>query len=172
MSRASRLELTANISVIVSAIMLSVFLVHNWNSQQRALEAQRPYKPGDHISTIKGLTNDHSSATLLLVLRSTCRFCNESVPFYRRLLDQVSHAQVKSVALMFDRQDIGVAYIAKVGLQVHQVLPVTNDSFASRVSGTPTLILLDKSGVVVNSWVGKISADAEQDVIRVVKAAG
>lgn len=171
MSRIGKLEVTANVSIIACALVFAALLVHNGVLQRSAREAQRPYQRGERIEKVGGLETDGSSATLLLVVRSTCHFCAESVPFYHRLLEQAAKKQVRAVAVVYDRADVGSAYVAASGLRVQQVVALERNELL-RVTGTPTLILLDKSGTVVNSWVGKLASDLETEVIEAVRHAG
>jgi hypothetical protein len=171
MSRTAKLEVVANMSIVISGIFFCALAGYTVIAQRSAREAQRPYHRGDQFDAVRGLETRGPSPTLLLVIRSTCRFCNESVPFYRRLLDESAKRRVRAVALMFDQPEAGTAYIARTGLHVQQVVAVDGSQLTG-IAGTPTLILLAKSGVVVNSWVGKLTADTETEVIEAVRRSG
>lgn len=53
-------------------------------------------------------------------------------------------------------------YLDKLGIKVDDVVQ-SPLSFAG-VSGTPTLLLIDNQGAVIDSWVGKLSEGAAEEV--------
>ena len=57
-------------------------------------------------------------------------------------------------------------YLRLHGLTVDQIVSVAQ----SRVRGTPTLLLVDRSGVIEAVWLGKVSRDVEQEIISAVTA--
>jgi len=59
-------------------------------------------------------------------------------------------------------------YLDELGVAIEEVKQAKLDSIG--VHGTPTLILVDNQGVVMASWVGKLSADGEADVLRRLQA--
>jgi hypothetical protein len=60
----------------------------------------------------------------------------------------------------------GREYLSSLGIIVADVLNVPRQSF--EVKGTPTLILVDDKGAVVNSWTGKLAPTEESAVISKV----
>jgi len=58
----------------------------------------------------------------------------------------------------------GQKYLSKLGVSVDEVRQLPLDKIG--VQGTPTLILLDASGIVRNSWVGFLPPEAELDVLN------
>lgn len=170
MKRAVSLEAVANISIIVSAVVFCVVMLRVARVPADAHDATRPYLPGERIEAIKGIEPSTAKPTLLLVVRSTCPFCTQSMPFYRQLLDRASALHVRAVALVFDRQEVGEAYLETNGLSPHQTIALDGNQLV-RVKATPTLILIDASGKVINSWVGKLGSQAESEVIEALRRA-
>src|SRR5690242_2897322 len=89
-----RIELLANVSIIIVAVLLGVVLVKqlvlNKNTQPaRPASAGREVSRGDKVS-VSGVEWAKNSHTLLLVLQKGCHFCTESAPFYQRLIKQTS----------------------------------------------------------------------------------
>lgn len=166
MSWLKRLEIAANVGIVLTAVLFAIAVRHVLTSERAAQEASRPYQPGEAVD-LPGLDTERSSATLVLFVRSTCPYCTESMPFYRRLLDHASKGRMRAVAVVLEQRETGAAYLAAHGLTVQNVLTIDR-SRPSRVKGTPTLILLDKSGRVVNSWVGKLAGQAENEVMGAI----
>jgi len=59
--------------------------------------------------------------------------------------------------------DVGKKYLNDLGVAVDDVKQAQLNSIG--VQGTPTLLLINKDGVVVNAWRGKLPADKEREVI-------
>lgn len=106
-----------------------------------------------------------SDKTLLLVLSETCRFCDESAAFYQRLLTQFSDRRKIQFLAIFP-QDVVRAkkHLADLRVAVEEV--VQSPLPPLKVGATPTLILVDNSGKVLASWVGKLSPSGEADLIE------
>ena len=105
-----------------------------------------------------------SPRTLIMALHSECAFCLESMPFYRRVTNRMSDSQIV-VAAMWDDTNVG-QYLAQ-----HKVVPdalVHVDAETLPVSGTPTLLMVDATGLVTHAWVGMLTPDLEADVLRAV----
>lgn len=168
-----KLEVLANISVIVIAILVGTVLVKRYwlpPSTQGTAQAS-PSNPstkgvqtGTRI-TLPGIDWRKSSRTLLLVLSTNCRFCTESAPFYVKLQDQKS-SDVRIVAVLPQPIADAKTYLDKLGVRVSEV--AQSDLRSVGVSGTPTVLMINKEGVVTDSWVGKLSDDAAARVINLV----
>jgi hypothetical protein len=68
------------------------------------------------------------------------------------------------MAVLPQKPEEGVAYLAKLGLQVGDVRQ--GSLSALRIPGTPTLLLVDRQGIVQNVWVGKLSGNEETQVLN------
>ena len=105
-----------------------------------------------------------SNKTLLLVLSATCRFCDESAPFYQQLTTRFPDRQlVQFVAVFPQGVDSATKHLSDLGVRIAEVKQSRLSSLG--VTGTPTLILVDASGKVIDSWVGKLSPADESAVI-------
>jgi len=100
-------------------------------------------------------------STLLLVVSPSCHICSESMPFYQRL------AKDSAARMLFAVPEAaaGKAYVAQNNLAQVNVGELT-PAAAAGIRGTPTLLLLDASGIIRRQWVGKISSSAEAEVTR------
>jgi hypothetical protein len=121
--------------------------------------------------SVKNLPLDFAAPrkTLVLVVKSSCPYCTASMEFYKRLanLDRVRSDQVRFVVAGPEPVPVLARYITGHGLHSKQI--VTAD--VPGVSGTPTLFIVDKTGVIEAVWVGKLQPWTEQDVIDAVKGA-
>jgi hypothetical protein len=63
--------------------------------------APRAVAAGDHLANLPGIDWSQHRRTLLLVLNTGCHFCQDSVPFYQKLLalaQDLSPLAVRSLA--------------------------------------------------------------------------
>ena len=108
----------------------------------------------------------------MLVLRKGCHFCEDSAPFYQRLVTQQrqsgSHASI--VAVFPDPADVAKEVVQSEGLAVEAISGVPLERL--NVNGTPTLLLVDRTGMVLKAWMGVLSPRQELEVMRAVACDG
>ena len=157
-----RLELLTNLAIIVAAVLLSVVLIKNYLLPDRSKDSPRDFRiPAGAKVSLPDVDWSNNNQTLLLVLQKGCHFCTESAAFYQRL---VREGHVHLVAVLPQTPDEGRKYLDDLGVAIDEVKQAPLDSIY--VHGTPTLILVNNQGVVMTSWVGKLSADGEAEVLR------
>ena len=106
-----------------------------------------------------------AEATLIMVLRSDCPYCQESMPFYRRLLER--NTADLQVVVAAPTRDTGINdYLASEGVNPDSVVLV--EEGALPVPGTPTLLLVDGEGLVTHAWIRLLNAEREEEVIEAV----
>ena len=162
---AKKTELLANVAIILVALLLGGVLVKRYLLPQApSPQAQARIQPGTKLS-VPGVEWDKNERTLLLVLSTGCHFCTESSPFYQRLAqEKAKKGGVGLVAVL--PQSVGESqnYLNGLGVSVDDIKQAGLD--AVQVTGTPTLILADRTGAVVESWVGKLPAEKEAEVLN------
>lgn len=165
-----KIELLANISIIAVALLLGAAVVRQY--VLRAGQPPRPttsqIQPGTKVN-LPGVDWPKGSRTLILALQKGCHFCSESAPFYRRLAPAASEKNVRLVAVLPQSQDDAHQYLADLGVPISDVAQAPLTSI--NVRGTPTLILVDDKGQVIDSWVGKLPGDGEAKVLNSIGSA-
>jgi thioredoxin-related protein len=105
-----------------------------------------------------------TESSLIMALSTHCHFCAESIPFYKRVLDRNQElSKFHTVAVFTQDSDEPAPYLRDKGLEVNEI--VTADLDALHTTGTPTLILVDRNGAVIRSWIGKLTPNAESEVM-------
>lgn len=161
-----RVELFANIAIILVAILLGYFLIQRFFFQQNP--QQQPKQPteiakGTKIS-LPEVDWQANQKTLILALQKSCHFCSESMPFYKTLVEKAKEKGVKLVAVLPNSREEGSQYLKENGVDIQEIKQAQLN--AVNVQGTPTLILVNDKGEVSNSWVGKLSAEKEKIVLE------
>lgn len=86
---AQKAEIFANIAIIVGAILLGYFLIQRFFFQQNPQPNQPPPEIAKGIKiSLPELGWDTNQKTLLSVLQKGCKFCPESMPFYKNLVEK------------------------------------------------------------------------------------
>jgi thioredoxin-related protein len=162
-----KLETAANIAIIVVAILLGAVIIQKYLLPS----SSRPQRMQPVIGKQMNLPDVNWASqpkTLILALSTTCHFCNESAPFYRRLIESVKGKNVKLIAVFPTETEAGRTHFKELGLSDIEVKqsPLAN----MQVSGTPTLILTDDKGQVTKSWIGKLPPEKETEVINTLNS--
>lgn len=161
----SGLDVAANVAILCVCILIGVigFKKFVFTYSHNAVEIPRK---GSRIE-LGGVNWDRAERTLVLALSTKCHFCNDSADFYRRLAPAA--AGVPVVAVFPQSTDEARAH------WTGQNLPFGGVEFAQAptgrlpISGTPTLILVDRKGVVLRAWAGKQLASGEAEIIHAVQ---
>jgi peroxiredoxin len=177
----SRLEVGSQVAVIALCIIVAADIAWTRFGMNRALETRRnapppalssgptEYATGEKAPAITGI-NYAGKGTLLLVVRSGCHFCTDSMPLYRKLRATASEKGVRLVAVSTDPVDVCQGYLASHGVQTDSVLSVSPG--ALRVRGTPTLVLVDANTIVRKVWSGRLPTDREIEVVAAINGLG
>lgn len=158
------IEFLANIAIIVVASFLATSLVKNYWIKPLptpSILRETSASSGTNLSALQ-IDWKQSNQTLVLAISSTCHFCSDSAPFYKKLASNKGDTRI--VAVLPQSVEDGRKYLSKLGVVVDDVKQVPLNEIG--VSGTPSLVLVDNSGVVKNFWLGKLSVEKEQIVLR------
>lgn len=158
--------MVANIAIIVVSCLLAITLVSNYlltksTSNQNPQPASRPSNPS--VSSLN-LDWNQDKQTLILAISTNCKFCTASAPFYQKLIER--RKDTRLVAIFPQSIQEGQDYLKGLGVSVDEVRHT--DFTAIGVQGTPTLLLVDSSGAVKNSWLGALSPPQETDVLNAI----
>lgn len=157
----SRLEVAANIAVLVAVIVVLAFIGqqeygryhHRSQPSQASLVGQTITLPGVHFAP--------QSKTLILAISTTCHFCKDSEPFYQQLAAR-NRGPIKIIAVLPQPLAEARNYVQRSIAPSVEVVSSQLDSIG--VSGTPTVLLVDGNGKVQQAWFGKLSDQGQQQV--------
>src|SRR5215469_17732843 len=158
-----KIETAANIIVILVAVLVgSVFLKDRFFSTP---SEPNEVKAGDKLTKLEGWDWSAHDQTLLLGLRKGCHFCEDSAPFYRRLTAQQQGGSNSTIVAVFpDPADAVKEVVQSEGLRVHALAGVPFEKL--KIDATPTLLLVNRNGTVVNAWIGMLSPRQELEVMK------
>ena len=166
----AKIEVAANIVVILLAVVIgSVYLRDRFSAHG---PEPNEVKAGDRLPRLDGWDWSAHDRSLVLVLKKGCHFCEDSAPFYQRLAAQqrVEGKDTAIVAVFPDAADAVKEVVQTEALGVHALAGVPLETL--KVSGTPSLLLVDRSGTVLKAWIGMLSPKQELEVMRAVACPG
>lgn len=166
----SSLDTFANIAIIVVCAIAAVLMSLNLRDRffpQRPPGTPPPVEKGEQFAQLKQVVPAGASRALVVAVQPGCHYCNDSMPFYKRLLDERNQksSQVKFIAAVpsDEAKAEESQKFATVGAQPDGMVKL--DFNAVKVPGTPTLLLVDNNGKVLNVWVGRLEPDMEKEVL-------
>lgn len=162
------LETATSIAVLlVSTLVVSIF-VWSYLVQGSNPSFQGGLQKGKTLSQLPGIDYSHNPQTLLIAMSVKCKFCGESVRFYKQLAEarRGLGKYTQLVALFPEDEDTVRQYLRRNQLEIGAV--AGSDLKSLNISGTPTIILVDRQGKIIDFWIGKLAEGDEQQVINVL----
>jgi thioredoxin-related protein len=160
------LEIATNMAVVLVAVVVLTMFAREFFKRLEKPEIQPGLQRGLKLDKLPEGVTRHSNLTLIMVMSTTCHYCNESVSFYNQLAEMHSKANtsVALVAVFPNSTDQVKSYAEQQHLKLPTVAAM--DFRSLNVTATPTLILIDSDGRVRDFWIGKLSKEEEHQVIE------
>jgi thiol-disulfide isomerase/thioredoxin len=166
---AKRVELFANISIIVVALLIVTVITKKYFFDDNSLN---PPEDTVNVGSKINLSNidwGKNNQTLVMVLSKDCHFCKESVPLYQKVSRELSKSQnIKLVAVFPQEMPIAKEYLQANSIVVQDVYQISPMELGVR--GTPTLLLVNQKGEVTEKWLGKLNAEQEKQFLERLKS--
>ena len=162
------LEVVTNVAIlVVCGAILWTYLGHK--ARSLPVNGEEASLEGTSLSPLPGYNWSHQQGTLILAIRKGCHFCENSLPFYKRLstLHEDKNLQVHVMVVMPDDKTSAESLLRSAGVSVDGVFDMPLSSL--HVSATPTILLVNAKGRVDKAWVGQLSQEGEGDVISHLK---
>jgi hypothetical protein len=119
-------------------------------------------------AALGGIDWAKSGQTLVIALKDGCHFCAESAEFYRQLdKDGAVRKKTRFVAALPGSIPDSQVYLNRENVNVDEIRQT--DLRLIGVRGTPTLLLVNSEGLITQTWVGKLSAERESEVISALR---
>ncbi|MDI3256022.1 MAG: hypothetical protein QJR10_14760 [Bacillota bacterium] len=158
------IEISANLGIIIVSglIIWALFGYKLINQEPKNIE-------GSVVSDLPGYNWSNSQETLVIAIRSCCRFCEESLLFYKNLTVLEKRRQLKAhlVTVMPDNSLVGQAMLKSADISMDGIYSEPLDKL--NVTATPTILLVDNRGRVMREWIGELTPQRENDVISAAR---
>ena len=152
------LEVSANLLILVFG------LVGAYSYVSKYLDQHRMYlHAGDRAPALDGFSWAAHKRNVLLVLSDGCEYCEKSAPFYRRLATLQGTKDGFSLSAMVPQgKAVANSMLARLGLNV----PIAAGAKFVKIRGTPTVFLINEHGYIEKVWMGALSKQGEEDVLK------
>ncbi|HEV2828129.1 MAG TPA: hypothetical protein VGW76_11055 [Pyrinomonadaceae bacterium] len=160
------LETYTSIAVLLVAIASLSSLAINYFGTQQPTILRPGLERGMVLAPIPTIDYGHSKQTLLIALNTNCSYCSESLPFYRKLVlaNGLSNDSLHIVAVFPNKAEEVARYAKENDLLLDTITDLELSRF--KISGTPTMILVNDSGEVNDFWIGKLPDTEADQLIR------
>jgi len=160
----SALQIASHVTVMLCGVALITTFVIDATSSRYSEGLGNELAIGNKIQ-INDVDFSRTSRTLVVAIQEGCHYCSESLPFYKAVTSRLQgRKDIRTLVVMPNDLGESKAYLARaqvIATEVRQ-LPLPN----IKVSGTPTLLLVDRKGIIRSLWIGKLSSHGEQEVIK------
>ncbi len=171
------IETISNVAIILFVLVSGAVLVHQVVRSAAAPTAAPPARtaasatvpgrapavtPGTRID-VPGINWASRKKNVVLVLSSTCHFCQEGGAFYRRLVEEAHRSQAAVQAVMPQGEKEATTFLTNMGVSVDKLVSASPASLGVR--GTPTVLLVDGAGKVTGAWPGKLPPERETELL-------
>lgn len=112
-----------------------------------------------------------AGATVLVAMTTTCVYCQVSHPFYRRVVEEAASIRKESlrvIAMMPEDHEKAESYLASAGLKFDSVVRRIP---GLRITATPTVLLINRSGTIEKAWIGVLRPSDERELLSAALAA-
>lgn len=155
----------ANLLIIVVALAIGVQLMRG-----RLIASGN--SGGSHPAYLEGKQfpvneswNPHKK-TVVLALQVGCHYCTASAPFYERLTKFAAERGIDVIAMLPNPQSDSKTYLNGLNLRIQNIQQVKFEDI--KVSGTPTLFVVNDKGVVEKTWQGQLRDDEERKILALL----
>lgn len=126
--------------------------------------ATRPhpvYAVGDSVRDLGEIRFDLSAQSIVVWVNTRCEACAQSLPFYRRIADAARSSRL--IVVGPEPEAVLREFMEAAGVRPNQV--VSTGSRDIRLWFTPTLLLVDRSGMVRYVYVGLMKPVEEDRIL-------
>jgi hypothetical protein len=164
------LEIATNIAVLLAALGFLSTLSWSHFTGRAVPEPQSGFQTGQALPRLPQVDYSSSPQTVLIAMNTQCHFCTESISFYNDLAraQQGKDKTTRIIAVFPNAESEVRQYVQQNQLQLETIAGA--DLKALNIRGTPTIILVNKSGKVLDFWVGKLSEDEKRQITNVLAA--
>lgn len=160
-----KIETAANVAIIVVAVLVCIEFMPRLLPKSQATAI----KIGSRMSLSAPNRPGSDRQILFLVMSTECHYCTESAEFYRQIISEADKEKTSLMAVFPQSAVQAKIYLEAIGLHLDVVqAPLSSIG----VVGTPTLILVDKGGLVKRFWMGRLSTSEEYQVLSALRYPG
>src|SRR2546425_2824147 len=148
----TNIELGAQIAIAIAIVVVAGVLVKRNLFPRQANLANLPRINAGERLDVSNVDWKQNNKSLVFFLNKDCHYCTSSAPFYRELIGEALKRNVKSLAILPNSIEEAEAYLRSIELPVDNVRTGALSSY--KVAGTPTVLFVNRDGIVEKAWFG------------------
>jgi hypothetical protein len=164
------LDKIANIAIISVALLMGFVIIKNYLFEKANNTQTLSAVVGRKVS-LSEVGFEKSSLSVVLLLSTQCRYCAQSMPFYKALSDMRRKPESSfQLFTVFPQDRLTVeSHLKDFGLSTDAI--ETGPKFFQEmgVLTTPTLLLVNSKGVIEKAWAGELTVNSQNEVISDIK---
>jgi hypothetical protein len=168
------LDITANIACVIIAGFIVTALALQFVHARAGTETHTVsdgLRVGAAFPPIPGFDYKQHQKSILFFVSPDCSHCVQSLPTYQRLFDKAkalaTGGSTKTLLGLFE-DDNKYAHFAARGFTIPGKANIPFHKY--NVRATPTIVIVDRKGIISDFWIGELSADAESGLMRVIES--
>jgi peroxiredoxin len=146
----ANIELGINIVIALAMVAVAAAVVKRYAFSSSPENPPRIAK-GDRLE-VPNVNWAQNEKTLIFFLMKDCRYCQSSAPFYRQLLADAAKQNVKVLAILPNPVNEAKEYVQRLELPIDNIQ--TGSLASYKIPGSPSVLFVDKQGVVRGVWFG------------------
>ena len=111
---------------------------------------------------------DSSQKTLIIFARASCTACEKAQPFLKGLVARLNGRAGAVMAHPPGEEQADAAFATSLGIQKDQTVVV---KAGLKVRATPTLLLVNRNGTVLEAWEGTGPPERQASILKAIDAA-
>lgn len=159
-----KLELITNVAIIIVSVLFATVLVSRFFNVEKSsdVSAQSQIEANTKFE-MTGVDWTSHEKNVVLAFSTKCRFCIESVDFYRQLSAKIGGSGGERLIIVSPQPKDEISkFFEKAGIAVGEIIQTQLSDVS--INGTPTLVLVNREGIVQKVWVGRLPPDGEAEV--------
>lgn len=157
-----------NVAVLISIVALISFFTYRWLAPVQQDSYKKYFAEGQILGEVPYLNEDKYGKSVVLMLNTGCRFCNESLDFYKKLADSKYDTNSRQLVALFSQPEGVVSeYAKKNDFQIRSI--PSADFQKLNIGLTPTILVIDQKRKIIKSWFGKLNAEQETEVFDILE---
>lgn len=160
----ANLELGAQLVIAIGIIVVAGLLV-----KQHFFPASTGFAKATQISageklSVPNIDWEQNKKSLVFFLQKGCRYCDASAHFYQQLIADADSKGVQSLAILPNSIEDARQYLESLQLPVKNVQ--TGSLASYKIHGTPTVLFVDRDGIVKSVWYGAMLGPEQETEMR------
>jgi hypothetical protein len=147
----ANLELGAQIAIAIAVVVVAGVLVKRQVFPSPTRTNAPQINAGEKLN-VPNVDWERNKKSLVFFLQKGCHYCSDSAPFYRQLIATAASKNVKSLAILPNSADDARQYLKSLELPIENFQ--TGSLASYKINGTPTVLFVDRHGIVRSVWFG------------------